>query len=427
MDATEILFARGQMAYSLAFHIIFAAVGMTMPILMLVAEIEGRRRKDPELVALAKRWAKGTAVFFAVGAVSGTVLSLELGLLFPRFMEKTGALIGMPFSLEGFAFFTEAIFLGIYLYGWDRVRPSLHVAAGVVVAVSGNASAVFVTIVNAWMNAPVGFRVEDGALVDIDPIGAMRSPFLVHEVLHGIVAAWMATSMAVAAIHALALLRRPESKAASFHRRAYKLALVVTIPCALAQPVIGHSAGQAVARHQPAKLAAMEGLEETTRGAPVRVGPIEIPGLLSFLAKGDFDATVQGLADFPEDERPPTRIVRPAYLVMITLGMASVGYAVLVAFLWFRRRQPPDDRLMLRLAVLFGPVGFAALEAGWTVTEVGRQPWIVYGVLRTADTVTPVPHLWVPFTTFALVYFALGLVVLEVLRRQVRHANREGA
>jgi cytochrome d ubiquinol oxidase subunit I len=236
---------------------------------------------------------------------------------------EDGALIGMPLR-SGF-FFTEAIFLGIYLYGWDRVRPSLHVAAGIVVVVSGNASAVFVTIVNAWMNAPVGFRVEGGALVDIDPVAAMASPFVLHEVLHGVVAAWMATSLAVGAIHALALLRNPDSPAASFHRRALKLAFFVTIPCALAQPLIGHEAGQAVARHQPAKLAAMEGLEETTRGAPVRVGPIEIPRLLSLLAKGDPDATVQGLADFPEDERPPTRIVRPAYLVMITLGMLAVG------------------------------------------------------------------------------------------------------
>jgi cytochrome bd ubiquinol oxidase subunit I len=417
MNPTDVLFARAQMGFSLAFHIIFAAVGMTMPVLMIAAEIVGRRRRDPVFLALAKRWAKGTAVFFAVGAVSGTVLSFELGLLFPRFMEHSGALIGLPFSLEGFAFFTEAIFLGIYLYGWDKVRAPLHVAAGLIVAVSGNASAVFVTLVNAWMNAPVGFRVQDGEFVDIDPLAAMASPFVFHEVVHAMLAAWMATAMAVGAIHALALLRQPAS---AFHRKAFALALCVTIPCALAQPLIGHEAGQAVARHQPAKLAAMEGLRHTTRGAPVQLGPIEIPGLLSFLAKGDFDATVQGLEDFPADELPPTRIVRPAYLLMISLGMLSAGYAALVAFLWLRRRRLPDARWLLRATVALGPAGYIALEAGWTVTEVGRQPWVIYGVMRTADSVTPVPHLWVPFVTFMLVYVVLGLVVLEVLRRQVR-------
>lgn len=423
MHPTEVLFARGQMAYSLGFHIIFAAVGMTMPILMVAAEILARRRQDPELMTLARRWAKGTAVFFAVGAVSGTVLSFELGLLFPRFMAQAGPLIGLPFSLEGFAFFTEAIFLGIYLYGWDRVRPSVHVAAGIVVAVSGNASALFVTLVNAWMNAPVGFRLDDGAFVDVDPVAAMASPFVLHEVVHAVLAAWMATAMAVGAIHAWALVRHPGS---GFHRKALTLALLVTIPCALLQPLVGHEAGHAVARHQPAKLAAMEGLQETTRGAPVALGPLRIPGLLSFLAKGDPDATVQGLRAFPEDERPPTRVVRPAYLTMIGLGMLSAAYAAVMALWWLRRRRLPDARWILRATTLLGPAGFVALEAGWTVTEVGRQPWIVYGLVRTAETVTPIRGLWAPFVTFAVVYFVLGLVVVEVLRRQVRHAA-EGA
>src|SRR5687767_12238089 len=194
--STEALFARGQMAYSLAFHIIFASVGIAMPLLMVIAEALWRWTGDAEYLALAKRWTKGTAVFFAVGAVSGTVLSFELGLLFPHFMSNAGAVIGMPFALEGFAFFTEAIFLGVYLYGWDRVRPALHLLAGVAVALSGVFSAIFVTIANAWMNAPVGFRIENGRFTDIDPIEAMSSPFVLHEVVHTVLASYMATTLA---------------------------------------------------------------------------------------------------------------------------------------------------------------------------------------------------------------------------------------
>src|SRR5687768_2426250 len=205
------------MAYSLAFHIVFAAVGITMPMLMVAAEFMARRTGEARYLELARRWAKGTAVFFAIGAVSGTVLSFELGLLFPRFMELAGPLIGMPFSLEGIAFFTEAIFLGLYLYGWDRLRPSHHIACGAVVALSGLLSAVFVTLVNAWMNAPRGFTLQDGKLVDLDPIAAMGSPFAAHEIVHGLLAAYMATAMAVAAIHAWGLLRRPDS---ALHRAA---------------------------------------------------------------------------------------------------------------------------------------------------------------------------------------------------------------
>src|SRR5687767_8231403 len=224
---SELDFARLQMAVSLAFHIVFAAVGIGMPLLMVLAEIRWRRTGDAEYLELARRWAKGTAVFFAVGAVSGTVLSFELGLLFPGFMHHAGAIVGMPFSLEGFAFFTEAIFLGIYLYGWERVPPRLHVAAGFIVAASGLASAVFVTIVNAWMNAPLGFRVEAGRLVDIDPLAAMTSPFVLHEVVHTSLSAYMTTAFAVAAIHAWALLRPGAGGElrTSFHRKALTLTM----------------------------------------------------------------------------------------------------------------------------------------------------------------------------------------------------------
>jgi cytochrome d ubiquinol oxidase subunit I len=416
---TELLFARGQMAYSLGFHIVFAAAGIAMPMLMVAAEILWRRTGSPVHLELARRWAKGTAVLFAVGAVSGTVLAFELGLLFPGFMEHAGAIIGLPFSLEGIAFFTEAIFLGLYLYGWDRLRPSLHILCGVAVAVSGVASAAFVTIANAWMNAPRGFRLEDGVLVDIDPIAAMATPFALHQILHTLLAAFMATAMAVAAIHAWALLR---DRTAALHRVALALALALGIPSALAQPLVGHMAGQMVARHQPLKLAAMEGLEKTTAGAPLRVGPIELPGMLSWLAKGDVDATILGLEEFPAADHPP-RIVRVAYQVMLALGGAAVLHGLITLLLWWRRRGLPDARWWLRITVLLGPAGVIAMEAGWIVTEVGRQPWTIYGVLRTADAVTPVQGLWVPFTLFALVYLGLAAVVTAVMVHQVRQTT----
>ena len=415
-DATELLFARGQMAYSLAFHIVFAAVGIAMPVLMVAADVVARRTGRAEVRELAQRWAKGTAVFFAVGAVSGTVLSFELGLLFPRFMELAGPLVGMPFSLEGIAFFTEAIFLGLYLYGRDRLRPAAHVACGVIVAISGAMSAVFVTLVNAWMNAPTGFRLEDGRLVDIDPIAAMGSPFVFHEVVHGLLAAYMATGMAVAAIHAWGLLRRPGS---AFHRTALGLALAMTIPAVLAQPVIGHHAGQMVAEHQPLKLAAMKGLEETTARAPLHLGPIEIPAGLSILAFNDPDAVVTGLDAFPPADHPHG-IVAVAFQVMILIGTAAAGWAALTLLLWWRGgRRVPERRWWLWSTVALGPLGVVAMEAGWTVTEVGRQPWTVYEVLRTADAATPVTGLWAPFVTFALIYLGLAVVVALVLRRQV--------
>jgi len=420
--STDVLFARGQMAYSLGFHIVFAAIGIAMPLLMVAAEVLWRRTGRAEYLDLARRWARGTAVFFAIGAVSGTVLSFELGLLFPGFMELAGPFVGVPFSLEGIAFFTEAIFLGLYLYGWERLRPAVHIACGALVALSGALSAVFVTLVNAWMNAPRGFRVEAGRVVDIDPVAALGSPFAAHEIAHGLVAAYMATAMAVAAIHAWGLLKVP---GAPLHRAALRLALAVAVPCALVQPVIGHAAGQAVAEHQPLKLAAMEGLERTTAGAPAHLGPIAIPGGLSLLAYNDPDALVRGLEEFPRADRPHP-VVRTSFQVMLLLGSAAAGWALLTLLLGLRRRRLPDARRWwLWLTIALGPAGVIALEAGWIVTEVGRQPWAVYGVLRTGDAVTPVTGLWVPFTLFAVIYVGLAAAAALVLVRQVRQTTQE--
>ena len=424
----DLLAARSQMAMSLGFHILFAMVGVAMPVLMVVAERRWQRTGDHIYLDLAHRWAKGTAILFAVGAVSGTVLSFELGLLWPAFMEQAGAIIGMPFSLEGFAFFTEAVFLGVYLYGWDRISPRAHLAAGCAVAVSGMLSAVFVVIANAWMNAPTGFRWVDGRPVDVDPIAAMMNPAAFPQVLHMTLAAYAATGLVVAGIHAWPLLRHPRN---AFHRRALSVALLIGAPAAMLQPVSGDLSARFVAHWQPVKLAAMEGHFKTERGAPLRIGgwpdeaagetryAIEIPYGLSLLAFEDPTAEVKGLLDFPRQDWPPVAIVHVAFQVMVGLGsyMALVSAAAL--WLMWRRRELTRHRWLLRALVLAAPMGFICAEAGWIVTEVGRQPWIIHGIMRTAEAVTPMPGLVVPFLVFTGLYAGLGVVVAWLLHQQV--------
>lgn len=430
---SDLLFARSQMAMSLAFHIIFAVVGIGMPALMVIAEWRWLRSGDPMQLELAKRWSKGTAILFAVGAVSGTVLSFELGLLWPSFMEHAGAVIGMPFSLEGFAFFTEAIFLGIYLYAWKRIPPRAHFAAGVVVALSGALSGAFVVCANAWMNAPAGFAMVNGAVANVDPIAAMFNDAAPSQVLHMILAAYAATGFAVAGIHAYALRRGTPHRA--FHRAALQIALTVGLPAALVQPLSGDVSARGVAERQPVKLAAMEGHLKTGPAAFViggwpdaetleHVGAIEIPGALSWLLHGDGSAVVQGIDAVPVDERPPLAIVHLAFQIMIGCGSIMAALSLWGVWRWWRRRRGigsalPDDRHFLTAVVLTAPLGFLALEAGWTVTEVGRQPWIIQGVLRTADAVTPMPGLVVPFVLFTALYLGLAVAVVFLLRRQI--------
>jgi cytochrome d ubiquinol oxidase subunit I len=428
----DLLAARSQMAISLMFHILFAIAGMAMPVLMVVSEALWLRTGKALYLDLTRRWAKGTAILFAVGAVSGTVLSFELGLLWPKFMEHAGAIIGMPFSLEGFAFFTEAIFLGIYLYGWDRVPPRAHWWAGVVVAVSGGLSAVFVVAANAWMNTPVGFDLVDGKITNIDPVAAMMSPAALPEALHMLLAAYAAVGFAVAGVHAIVLLRHPGDP---FHRAALGIALLLGGPAALLQPLSGDLLAQMVADTQPEKLAAMEGQFETEAGAPLRIGglpdpesrttrwALEVPYGLSLLAHHDPHATIVGLNDFPREDWPNPVIVHMAFQVMVACGSAMALLAVIVAFLaWRRRHLPerlPERRWLLRALVLASPLGVLAIEAGWFVTEVGRQPWIIRGVMRTRDALTPMPGLTIPLVTITLVYVALGVIVMVLLRRHV--------
>lgn len=434
----DLFAARSQMAISLAFHIVFAAIGIGLPALMLISEGLWLRTRNDVYLRLTRAWARGLALFFAVGAVSGTVLSFELGLLWPKFMEVAGPLVGMPFSLEGFAFFTEAIFLGIYLYGWGRISKKAHFAAGVVVAISGAASALFVLSVNGWMNSPRGFIPGDaGSAAVIDPVAAMTNPFWIANTIHMLIAAYVATAFGAATIHAFKVL---QGSRAELHRKGLTIAAGFGALMALLQPLSGDVSARLVAREQPAKLAAMEAHFETSACAPLRLGgwpdeatgtvrwDVEIPCGLSLLVDRDPGAVITGLNDIPLDERPPVAPVHVAFQIMVGIGtfLAGLGLWVLVTLV---RRRPLAEapRLALWGLVAAGPLAFIAIQAGWTVTEVGRQPWIIYGVMRTADAVTPMPGLAVPFASFTLLYLMLSVVVIGLMRRIARIEDDEAA
>lgn len=435
MPFTDLEFARSQMALSLAFHIVFAVVGIGMPLLMLIAEGLYLRTGRAVYLDLTKRWAKGTAILFAVGAVSGTVLSFELGLLWPTFMEYAGPIIGMPFSLEGFAFFTEAIFLGLFLYGWNRVPPLAHWLSGVMVALSGAVSGIFVVTANAWMNAPTGFTFADGQFTNIDPVAAMLNPASLHQVLHMTLAAYVATGFGVAGIHAFFLLRKPDSV---FHRAAFVLSAAlgcIAIPLQIAS---GDLAARRVAELQPAKLAAMEAHYHTGPRAPFVIGgvpdsdtrtvrgAIEVPAALSILVGGSPDAVVTGLDQFPRDQWPNVKLVHWSFDIMVACGIAMLvlaGWAAVAA--WKAGRRSADatpGRALLRAFVWATPLGFIAVETGWFVTELGRQPWIIYGYMRTADALTPMPALVAPFAAVTLVYLVLSVIVVLLMKRQFLEA-----
>ncbi|WP_245645940.1 cytochrome ubiquinol oxidase subunit I [Pseudonocardia acaciae] len=427
--------ARQQMALSLGFHIVFAVLGVGMPWLMLYAEWRGLRTGDERWTALARRWSKAVAVLFAVGAVSGTVLSIEFGLLWPAFMARFGSAIGLSFTLESFAFFLEAIFLALYLYGWKRLPPRVHLLCAVPVALGGMASALFVTTANAWMNGPVGLVAEeplagssigtarDGVPVATEPLGPFLAPTAGPQLVHMGLAALLCTGLAVAAVYAVAMLRDP-SKRDGYHRRGLAAGAVLGLVSAPLQVVVGDWATRAVAEWQPAKFAAMEGVERTVDGAPFHAGPVEIPNALSLLLHFDPNARVVGMDAIAPPDRPPAAITHVSFQIMIVIGTALVGLAALAAWLYLRRRRgaphPAGHRWFLAAMAVAGPAPFVALIAGWIVTEVGRQPWIVYRVMRTPEALTTQTGLATYLYATAAVYLALSVALVAILRRIAR-------
>ena len=424
VDQQYLFLARQLQALSFAVHIPLVCFGIALPAMVLFAEWRYLRTGDRLFCTIAKRWSEVMLALFAVGVVTGTILSFELGLLWPGFMAAFGDVFGLGFALEGFSFFVEAIFIAIYVYGWDRLSPRLHFLSGIPVALAGVAGSLFVIAVNGWMNHPSGFVLRDGRAAAVDPWSALfGNPFFWHEYVHMYVAGYMVAGFLVAGVYAWGYLR---GRWGRYQRTALTIALSAASVAAPLQIVIGDWAARTVARLQPVKLATMEGLGQTTRGAPLHllgwydgdkvVHGIEIPRLLSLLAFHDPNATVQGLEAVPPGDRPPVNVVRIAFQTMVGIGTLLVVLGCFFLYMRFRRRLPAT-RWFYRAVVLAGPLAVVALIAGWVTTEVGRQPWIVYDVMRTSEAVTGARGIPIGYGTLIAVYLGLAAAVGWMLRR----------
>jgi cytochrome d ubiquinol oxidase subunit I len=428
VEQDYLLQARQMQALSFAAHIPLVCFGIAFPVVVLFVEWLGYRTGDPVYRTLARRWSKIVLALFAVGVVTGTILSFEMGLLWPNFMATFGDVFGLGFAIEGISFFLEAIFIAIYVYGWGRLSPRAHMLAGVPIIITGFSGSLMVIAVNGWMNHPSGFTLKDGRAVDVHPFAALfENDYFWHELVHMYLAAYMVVGFVVAAFYAWGWLRGRQGR---YERVALVVPLTIAALASPVQIIAGDWAARAVAEKQPVKLAAFEGLGETTNGAPIHVlgwyddgevkYGIEIPKLLSFLSFHDPNATVQGLDSVSADERPPVNIVRFAFQTMVGIGTGLALLSVVYVLVWLRRRRLPTSRWFYLGVVAAGPAALVALISGWITTEVGRQPWVVYRVMRTSEAVTGAGGIPVGYATLALVYAALVVAVVWVLRRLAR-------
>ena len=420
-----LLQARQMQALSFAVHIPLVCFGIAFPAIILFVEWLYLRTGDELYRTLARRWTRVLVALFAVGVVTGTILSFEMGLLWPAFTGTFGGVFGLGFAVEGFSFFTEAIFIGIYVYGWDWLSPRAHFAAGIPIALAGFTGSLTVISVNGWMNHPTGFTLRDGQVVDVHPVQALfANPYFWHELVHMYLAGYLVTGFVRAGAYPVGRLRGHWGR---YERTALAIPLTVAAVAAPVQVLIGDWAARSVAQAQPTKLAALEGLGQTMRGAPehllgwytggeVRFG-LGIPRLLSLLAYHDPNALVVGLDSVPADQVPPVNVVRVAFQLMVGIGTALAVLGVVFLVLRVRRRRLPESRWFYRALVVAGPLALVALLAGWTTTEVGRQPWVVYGVMRTAQAVTGAGGIPVGYATLALVYLGVVGAVAWILRR----------
>jgi cytochrome d ubiquinol oxidase subunit I len=430
---SNLLAAREQMALTLGVHIILVPFGVALPVIVLMAHYRALRHGDDVAMLLARRWSKVMAVLFAVGAVTGTVLSFEMGLLWPGLFDRFGAVIGVPFAIEGLAFFVEAIFVGVYLYGWQRMRPWAHFATGLPIVVSGVIGTVAIVSANAWMNHPSGFSIDaSGKVVNIDPLRAMFNRATAYEVPHMLLASYMVAGFVVASVYAVGMLRHRHNR---YHRLGFTLAFTVAAVAAPLQVLVGDVAARGVFKDQPSKFAAMELTTSTGPDQAMHlggvlvdgkvVGALSIPGVDSVMAGLDRSTVITGLDRIPTADQPPVNIVHVAFQVMVAIGTALVGLSAWFAWSWWRRRRMPASRWFLRAAAAAGAASVTALEAGWITTEVGRQPWIAYKVLRTRDAVTNAGGVWVSYGAVVVLYTALVVSTIAVLRAMARRWRNE--
>ncbi len=414
----DTVLARQMQAMSLTVHIPIVCFGIAFPAMFVFVEGLYLRTGNVTYKALAKRWSKVALILFAVGVVTGTILSFEFGLLWPNFMATFGDVFGIAFGLEGISFFVEAIFIAIYVYGWDRLSPRAHFLSGIPVVIAGFTGSFNVIAVNGWMNTPDGFQVVDGKVVNPQPWDALFNAGMWHELIHMYLAGYLVCGFIVAGVYAYAWMR---GKRDHYHRTALVVTLAFASLAAPVQVIVGDWAGRSVAENQPVKLAAFEGLQETTAGAPFTFGGlVEIPKMLSILAFHDPNAVVKGLDTVPPADRPPVTIVRVAFQTMVSIGTGLALLGVVFFFTWLRLHRLPRSKWFYRAVMAAGPLSFVALIAGWIVTEVGRQPWIVYEVMRTTQAVTAVDYLEVGYVFLVLVYLGLGAAVVWLLRRLTR-------
>jgi cytochrome bd ubiquinol oxidase subunit I len=435
-EPAQLVPARSQMAFTLGFHIILVPIGVALPALMLIANYKGLRRDDAVAFTLAQRWSHAAAVTFAVGAVTGTVLSFEMGLLWPGLTGKYGDVFGLPFQIEAIAFLLDAILIAIYIYGWKRLRPWTHFWLGFPIPFVAIAGAFSVISANSWMNQPTGFTLgSDGVPTDVDPWGAIFNAALPYELPHFLLAAYMAAGFTVASIYVVGWLRGRRDR---YHRLGILIPFTVAAIATPIQMTVGDTTARQVYHDQPVKFAAMEVVTESGSDQPEVLfgrydsddntvsGGISIPGLDSILAGFSRDTEVQGLDSVDRSDRPSNvTLVHWAFDIMVGIGTLLLGLVAWFAIAYWRRRDIPEARLFLWVAAAAGVLAYLAIEAGWIVTEVGRQPWIVYNTERTADAVTTSGNIWVSFTVIAAVYVAIGIGTIRVLRAMSRRWQRQ--
>ncbi|GGI41426.1 cytochrome ubiquinol oxidase subunit I [Mammaliicoccus stepanovicii] len=433
MDAVVV--SRLLTAMTLGFHIIFATIGVGIPLMFAIAEFIGIKKNNPMYIAMAKRWSKGYTITVAVGVVTGTIIGLQLSLLWPSFMQLGGQVIALPLFMETFAFFFEAIFLSIYLYTWDRFKGKwTHFLITLPVIIGGTFSAFFITSVNSFMNTPNGFDFIKGKLMNIDPIAAMFNASFAVRSFHVVATAFMTAAFILASIAAYRLIKNKFNDDREYHKKALKLTMTVGLIASLLAMLAGDMSAKFLHQEQPEKLAAMEWHFESESKADLVLfgyvdeknqevkGAIKIPGALSFLSDNNFNTEVKGLNEFKKDETPPL-IIHYFFDLMVFFGVYCFIVSAIFVVLKWTKKWSQYNKPLLYLAVLTGPLAMLAIEFGWFLAEMGRQPWILRGYLKVADAATNADGLSLVFIAFAILYLVLGISSSYVLIRMFSHSK----